>query len=40
VFTAADLLDTPDDDRKYEVLEGALVVSPFARLIHHRWLAA
>jgi Uma2 family endonuclease len=38
MFTAADLLDTPDDGRRYEVLEGALVVSPYARLIHQRWV--
>lgn len=38
MFTAADLLDTPDDGRKYEVLEGALVVSPYARYVHQLWV--
>lgn len=38
IFTAADLFDTPDDDRKYEILEGALVVSPYARVRHQVWV--
>ena len=39
MFTAADLLDMPDDGHKYEVLEGALVVSPYARYRHQGWVA-
>lgn len=33
-FTAADLEDTPDDGRRYEVIDGALVVTPAPRPVH------
>lgn len=38
-FTVQDLLDAPDDGRKYEILEGALVVSPWPRYRHQAWVA-
>lgn len=40
-FTYEDLLHTPDDGRRYEVLEGDLVVSPSPKWNHQRivrWL--
>lgn len=39
MFTVEDLLDAPDDGRRYEILEGALVVSPYARYRHQGWVA-
>jgi len=35
-YTAADLLDLPDDGNKYEVVHGELLVSPSPRLLHQR----
>ena len=35
-FTYEDLLHTPDDGKRYEVLEGALVVSPSPQWKHQR----
>ena len=35
-FTYQDLLHTPDDGKRYEVLEGDLVVSPAPRTKHQR----
>jgi len=33
-YTAADLLDLPDDGNKYEVVHGELLVSPSPRMAH------
>lgn len=33
-FTAADLLDFPEDGNKYEVVHGELLVSPSPRMLH------
>ena len=38
-FTYADLLTTPEDGRRYEVLEGDLVVSPAPKWSHQRIVA-
>ncbi|MCL4865001.1 MAG: Uma2 family endonuclease, partial [Gemmatimonadales bacterium] len=35
-FTAADLLDFPEDGNKYEVVHGELLVSPSPRMLHQR----
>ncbi|RLV50890.1 Uma2 family endonuclease [Nocardioides mangrovicus] len=35
-FTAADLEGMPDDGRRYEILDGVLVVSPSPRPLHQR----
>lgn len=36
IFTYADLADTPDDGRRYEIIEGELVVSPSPVEKHQR----
>lgn len=35
-FTVADLEDTPDDGRRYEVINGTLVVTPAPFMPHHQ----
>ncbi len=37
-FTVADLDATPDDGRRYQLLDGVLVVSP-RPVIAHQWVA-
>jgi hypothetical protein len=37
-FTVADLDRTPDDGRRYELLDGSLIVSP-RPVIAHQWVA-
>lgn len=37
-FTVADLDKTPDDGRRYELLDGALIMSP-RPMIAHQWVA-
>jgi Uma2 family endonuclease len=36
-YTYADLLDTPDDGNRYEIIDGELIVSA-APLVAHQWL--
>ena len=38
VWTYEDLLDTPDDHQRYEIIDGELYVSPSPRLRHQRAL--
>lgn len=35
-LTRADLQDTPDDGRRYELIDGTLIVSPAPRVSHQR----
>ena len=35
-LTRADLADTPDDGRRYELVDGTLIVSPAPRIPHQR----
>jgi Uma2 family endonuclease len=35
-YTAADLLELPEDGNKYEVVHGELLVSPSPRMLHQR----
>ena len=38
-LTRADLQDTPDDGRRYELIDGILIVSPAPRVPHQRVVA-
>jgi Uma2 family endonuclease len=40
VWTYADLLDTPEDSQRYEIIDGELYVSPSPRLPHQDVLAS
>ncbi|MBI3722360.1 Uma2 family endonuclease [bacterium] len=36
VYTYEDLADTPDDNRRYEIIDGELIVTPSPFLMHQR----